>query len=606
MHREKQLLGLPRIARLSLGLALGVCCSSAAVTIAPSTVPNAVTGTPYSVTLTAAGGTAPYTWSGSGSFPPGLQITLAGVLSGTPTKVGNFTFLIQAIDSTGASATSSFSIIVYAGTLTITTLSPLFNATVGSPYSQQFQASGGQPPYTWSVTAGQVAPFTLNASTGVLQGTPTSPATLTFTVQVSDAAQTKASQAFSLSVTAPPLVISTAIALPSAAVGINYSQPFTATGGLPPYAWTLASGAVPGLSLDPAAGILSGIPTAAGSYTPVVQVTDSANTITTRQFQLTVNPVALRITTTSPLPSGTAGTAYSQPMTAQGGTPPYTWSATGLPAGLGIGATAGTISGTSTLAGSFPVTVTVADSNRVTYVNLFALTMALPPAPAISLTSVSASGTPASQVPIQVTIAQPYLAGPITGQVSVAFVPATAGTQDLTIQFASGGTTASFTIPSGQTAAVFSVPSEALSTGTLAGTLTLTAHEQAFGVDVTPQPVPTQTITIGPSAPTVTSAQLVVSGQNVTVQVTGFSTAEQVTQAAFAFTASGNNQLQTAQFTVQVSTLFSTWFQNPTAPTYGSQFLFSQTFGVQGDPTAVVLQSVTLTNQMGSAVFQAK
>ncbi len=254
MRREKQNVGFVRIAKLFLGLALGMSSTSAAVTITPSTLPNAVTGTPYSISLAAAGGTAPYSWSGSGSFPPGLQITSAGVLSGTPTQVGNFTFLIQAIDSTGASATSSFSISVSAGTLTITTISPLFNATVGSPYSQQFQASGGQLPYSWSITAGQVAPFTLNASTGVLQGTPTSPATLTFTVQVGDAAHATASQVFSLNIAAPPLVISTAIALPSAAVGISYAQPFAATGGLPPYTWILASGAVPGLSLDPVGG----------------------------------------------------------------------------------------------------------------------------------------------------------------------------------------------------------------------------------------------------------------------------------------------------------------------------------------------------------------
>jgi hypothetical protein len=605
MHREQGHFGFSRTTRLLLGLVLGISLASAAVTISTSlTLPNAVTGTPYSVTLAATGGTAPYTWSGTGNLD-GLLVTQAGVLSGTPTSPGTFPILIQVIDSNGASATATFSLTVIGGALTITTVSPLFDATVGSPYSQQFQASGGQPPYSWSITAGQVAPLTLNATTGILQGTPTSPGTLTFTVQVSDGSNTKASQAFSLKISAPPLAISTGIALPSASVGISYVQPFAATGGLPPYTWSLTGGAVPGLSLDPATGILSGIPTLAGSYAPAVQVTDSAKVNTTRQFQITVNPAALQITTTSPLPSGTAGTAYSQAMTAQGGTPPYTWSATGLPSGLVIDATSGAISGTSTRAGSFSVTVSVLDSSRVAFVNLYSLTMALPPAPAISFASISASGTAGSQVPVQITIPQPYLPGPITGQVSLAFVPATAGTQDLTIQFSSGGTTATFTIPPGQTSAVFTVPSLAFSEGTLAGTLTLTAQAQAFGVDVTPQPAPAQTITVGASAPVVTSAQLSVSGQNISVQVTGFSTTEQVTQASFAFTTSGNNQLQTAQFTAQVGTLFSTWYKDPAAPTFGSQFLYSQTFGVQGDPTAVILQSVTLTNPVGSTTFQA-
>jgi large repetitive protein len=607
MRPDKRTSAVTRAAGLLLGLTLGITCASAQVSITtPSPLPNAVTSTPYSVTLTASGGTAPYTWSGTGSFPPGLQINSTGVLSGTPTQVGSFTISIQVIDSKGVSATGSLSITVVAGGLTITTVSPLFNATVGSPYTQQFTASGGQQPYTWSISAGQIAPLTLTASTGILQGTPTSPGTLNFTVQVTDASKNVATQAFSLTVATPPLVITTAVALPAAAVGISYSQTFSATGGLPPYTWAVANGAVPGLSLDPNSGILSGTPTTAGTYTPGIQVTDSAMTATTRQFQLTVNPQALQITTTSPLPAGTAGTAYTEALTAQGGAPPYTWSAAGLPSGLTISSTTGTISGTSTLAGTFSVTVTVIDSNRATYVNLFSLTMALPPAPTISIGSFPSPGVPASQVPVQVTIPQPYSAGPITGQVSLAFVPAVAGVQDQTIQLSSGGLTASFTIPAGQTTAVFSVPSLAFSTGTVEGTLTLTVQAQAFGVSITPPPAPTQTLTIASIAPVVTGAQLSVSGQNITIQVTGYSTTEQVTQAVFAFSASGNNQLQTATFTVPVGTLFSTWYTSSQAPGFGSQFLYSQTFAVQGDASDVALQSVTLTNSVGSTVFQVQ
>jgi hypothetical protein len=603
MHRHQNS-GLARTAGLLLGFVLGIGVASAAISItSPATLPNAVTGTPYSVTLAATGGAPPYTWSGTGTFPPGLQISTGGVISGTATQTGSFSFGIQVTDSTGASATGTFSITVTAGALAITTVSPLFNATVGSPYSQQFQASGGQQPYTWSVTAGSIAPLTLNATTGILQGTPTAPGTLSFTVQVTDAAKNSSSQPFSLTVTTPPLVISTSVTLPSAAVGISYSQQFTATGGLSPYTWTVASGAVPGLTLDPNAGVLSGTPTTAGSYSPVIQVTDSAMNTASRTFQLTVNAAALQITTTS-LPSGTAGASYSATVAAVGGTTPYTWSAAGLPSGLTTNAATGAISGTSTLAGTFQVTVTVIDTNRITSVAGYQLTMALPLAPAISFSSISSSGTPASQVPVQITIPQAYSAGPITGTVSLAFVPATTGAQDQTIQFSSGGTTASFTIPAGQTTAIFSVASEAFSTGTVAGTITLTAQAQAFGVNITPSPTPVQTVTIAAAAPVVTAATTTVSGQNVIIQVTGYSTTLQVTQAVFTFTASGNNKLQTAQFTVPLTALFTTWYTGSQAPGFGSQFLYSQTFAVQGDPTAVVLQSVALTNSVGTTTFQ--
>ena len=604
MGRKKQYLRLPLFA---FAAALGMTYASAAITILPSTLPAAVTGTPYTVNLTATGGAAPYTWSGNGTFPPGLQVSPAGVISGTPTQPGSFTFSVQATDANGTSGSNNYSLTVTAGSLTITTVSPLFNGTVGSPYSQQFQASGGTQPYTWSVASGQVTPLTLNATTGVLQGTPTSAGTLNFTIQVTDASSRTASQAFSLTIMSPPLVISISgggTVLPAAAVGLTYSQAFSASGGAPPYAWSIASGAVPGLTIDPATGVLSGTPTTAGSYTPVVKVTDSAMTAMTRQFQLTVKPAALQISTTSPLPSGTPGQPYSQTLSAQGGAPPYSWSAAGLPSGLSIDPATGTISGTSTAAGTFSVTVTVTDSSSNTAVNLFSLSMPLPPAPSISIGSIPASSSPASQVPVQVTIPQPYSAGAITGQITLSFTPATSGAKDPSIQFASGGTSATFTIAAGQTSAVFSVPAEAFATGTLAGTLTLSASAQAFGVDITPTPAPSQATTIAAAAPAVTAAQLSSSGQTITILVSGFSTTDQVTQAVFNFTATGNNQLQTAQFTVPVTTPFSTWYSSAAAAGFGSQFLYSQTFTVQGDATVVALKSVTLTNQTGSSTFQ--
>src|SRR3954453_14642813 len=112
----------------------------------------------------------------------------------------------------------------------------------------------------------------------------------------------------------------------------------------------MASGSLPsGLSL--AAGKISGTPGAAGSSNFTVKVTDSASQSDSAALTLTISPPAVVISTSS-LPAGTVGVAYSQTLGASGGTPPYSWSmASGsLPAGLNI--SGGTISGTPTAAGT--------------------------------------------------------------------------------------------------------------------------------------------------------------------------------------------------------------------------------------------------------------
>src|SRR5215471_15863947 len=69
-------------------------------------LPDGTVGTPYSATLTATGGTAPYTWTLlSGSLPPGLSLSGAGVISGTPTTAGTYTFTLKVVDASGQTAT---------------------------------------------------------------------------------------------------------------------------------------------------------------------------------------------------------------------------------------------------------------------------------------------------------------------------------------------------------------------------------------------------------------------------------------------------------------------------------------------------------------------
>lgn len=156
--------------------------------IDPTALPAAVINVAYSVTLTAAGGVTPYTWAvASGSLPKGLSLSTAGVLSGTPTSLGNTTFKVQVTDSQTPTAA------VDAASKTVTVNQPLAVGTttltagsVGVPYSASLTATGGVAPYTWTLTSGSLPAGLTLSSAGVISGTPTAQGTQTFTVQVTD------------------------------------------------------------------------------------------------------------------------------------------------------------------------------------------------------------------------------------------------------------------------------------------------------------------------------------------------------------------------------------------------------------------------------------
>ena len=182
------------------------------VTIITTTLPDGVTGTPYSQSLTASGGRSPYVWSltGAGSPPPGTSLSSGGVISGTPTTAGMFTFTVIATDQDSIpSSPKVFSITVSSGaTLTINNPTPsgFANAIVGSSYSQTISVSGGTAPYTCSVNTGSLPPgitissCVLTATT--VGGTPGTP--FTFSLHAADsAAHTTNSGNYTVTVVSP-------------------------------------------------------------------------------------------------------------------------------------------------------------------------------------------------------------------------------------------------------------------------------------------------------------------------------------------------------------------------------------------------------------------
>ena len=197
------------------------------------------------------------------------------------------------------------------------------------------------------------------------------------------------------------LAISTS-SLPSGTAGAAYSASIAATGGAPPYQFS-ATGLPSGLSINSSTGAIAGIlaQNVAGQSTVKVTVTDATQPVAqsaSATLTITVSPVALAITTTS-LPSGMVGVAYSGAIAASGGTTPYTFSASGLPGELSIDSSTGAISGTpaQSAAGTFTSKFTVTDSTRPAAQTASAnLNITIEPAAAASLCSGMSTGNGAS------------------------------------------------------------------------------------------------------------------------------------------------------------------------------------------------------------------
>src|SRR5262249_1477292 len=155
--------------------------------------------------------------------------------------------------------------------ITTTTLPP---ATVGQPYNFTLLASAGRPPYRWGVN-GLPGGLVFDRSTGTITGTAINAGTFQVSVQVEDSGQTVSTRTLTLTVSPPALAITTVAPLFNGTVGVAYVQRFTAAGGTPPYRWSVISGSIGDLTLDPDSGTLQGTPQAAGTSSFTIQVTDN-------------------------------------------------------------------------------------------------------------------------------------------------------------------------------------------------------------------------------------------------------------------------------------------------------------------------------------------
>jgi large repetitive protein len=227
--------------------------------VTTGTLASATAGTAYTATLSASGGGS-MTWTVSGgSLPGGLSLSSNGVVSGTPTAAGSFTFTVQVV-SGSRSATKQFQLVVAEQLAASAPTAQTWE--VGRPLQISIDAKGGSPGYSWKIS-GTLPLHTGfvgdkgNGSTSFLQGVPGEAGTFPIVLTVTDAAGASAQVNVTLTV-APKLQIKTFV-IGRARVGKPYRLALSFTGGVGVTQWSVAAGTLPsGLTMNATTGVISG------------------------------------------------------------------------------------------------------------------------------------------------------------------------------------------------------------------------------------------------------------------------------------------------------------------------------------------------------------
>ncbi len=307
--------------------------------------PNtAVVGTAYNFAYTTTGFPAP-TFSTSGTLPPGLSLSTAGVLSGTPTTPGTYSgIVVTASNGIGVAPTQTISITVNQVPV-ITSAAPPSAGVLGTAYNHSYAATGSPVP-TYSMTGALPSGLSLSTA-GVISGTPTAVGTFTGTVTATNIVGTS-QQAFSITINQVPAF--TNGPPPGTGVfGTAYTTFTYTASGSPAPTFNVTSGALPtGLSLS-TGGVITGTPTAAGTFTGTVTGSNGIGTAATQDFSIVVAKAAATVT------------LGSLAQTYDGSAKPA--SATTTPAALTVNFTYDGSSTAPTNAGTYAVIGTISDAN---------------------------------------------------------------------------------------------------------------------------------------------------------------------------------------------------------------------------------------------------
>ncbi len=330
----------------------------------------------------------------SGALPDGLSLRPDGryaYIRGIPNKPGTYKFTLRATDTRNAYTEREFSITINGDEPSAPSstddmiLSGAFpdGYTINNWYSSYIQASGGESDYTFKITGGTLPPgfyIRQDGSYFYLEGIPNTAGTYTFKLRVIDSRKTYAEREFTVKINSSHYVttdMSLSGKFPDAyTINPWYSNYIQANGGEGDYTFNITAGSLPPgffIRQNGSYFYLEGIPSAPGTYTFSLRVTDRRNAYTERSFTINIkgsaapapdpeDPVTI---ITSSLPNGKEGEAYSASISVTADTSTgLTWVITGLPDGLSYttnGKTC-TISGKPTAAGTYTVKVNVANT----------------------------------------------------------------------------------------------------------------------------------------------------------------------------------------------------------------------------------------------------
>jgi Putative Ig domain len=334
-------------------------------------LPNGANGVSYNGKVTASGGVAPLVFSvPANSLPAGLSMNNTGQIIGRPSgptvaQPNPVIFTVTVTDTpvapaTPISVTQQFEISVApAPALSITSSPQLPAGFINAKYGASVATVGGVPPLTWSVLSGTLPPgLNFGTNTGQVTGIPTAAAQTgspySFTVQVQDSAlptpQTQKTT-LSLQIEQPPALAITTTTLPTAFTASAYNGSLQASGGIPPYTWSITSGQLPSGLTFGSNGAITGTP---------IFVTSSP-----AQFTVEVQDSELNPATGQPAPASATQTLHiNVDQGANSNTSLVSGTYVFLFNGFDSQGTVA-IAGTLTAAGNGTISSGVEDSNRV-------------------------------------------------------------------------------------------------------------------------------------------------------------------------------------------------------------------------------------------------